>query len=101
MNKLTFKIRNVIRDKHTTNTCTSRYPQYLPIYIVICNSYLRKNSFLILCPKIGTVEYRAETNSYIIQAILQASICGMDEPVIQGGRLYGGETLLYRKFKKK
>ena len=40
-----------------------------------------------------------ETWSYSSQFEKEShSICRMDETVIQGGRPYGGVTLLYRKF---
>ena len=42
----------------------SRHTQDLPIDVVICNSYLSKDSFLIICPEVRTIEYSAKTSTY-------------------------------------
>ena len=61
--KKSFKVRNVISDKHSTSRRTARHTQDLPINVVRCNSYLGKGSFLTVCPEIRTIEYSAKTST--------------------------------------
>ena len=61
--KKSLKIRNVVSDKYSTSRGTSRHTLVLPIGVVICNSDLVKDSFLISCPEIKTIEYSAKTST--------------------------------------
>ena len=56
LSKKSFKVRNVVSDKHSTSRRTARHTQDLPINVVRCNySYLGKGSFLTICPEIRTI----------------------------------------------
>ena len=67
--------------KHFTNTTTATKTQQLAVYIIVCNTNLRKCSLFVNNPKIRTIKCRTETSTQFNKHMFATFVRHSKEPV--------------------